>query len=195
MNKCEYCGKETSNPKFCSLSCSATIQNRNRPVVPKKTHPCKECGKETSNPKFCDTSCAAKYNNPLKAKDIFCLGCGEILPKGNLKRKYCSNKCQGIYRMNESIKNKTAGSYTTKRFLILEHGEKCMECGWGETNPYSGKVPIELEHIDGNSENNNLDNVKLLCPNCHSLTKTYKALNVGNGRYKRRERFRKGLSY
>ena len=70
-----------------------------------------------------------------------------------------------------------------------------MECGWCEINKYSGNVPIELEHIDGNSENNSLENLKLLCPNCHSLTPTYKALNTGNGRHSRRKRYEEGKSY
>ena len=39
-----------------------------------------------------------------------------------------------------------------------------MDCGWCEKNIVTNKVPIELEHIDGNSENNSLDNLKLLCP-------------------------------
>ena len=60
---------------------------------------------------------------------------------------------------------------------------------------YSKKIPIELEHIDGNSENNNLSNLKLLCPNCHSLTSTYRFLNVGNGRYKRKQRYHDGKSF
>ena len=70
-----------------------------------------------------------------------------------------------------------------------------MECGWGEENPKTNKVPIELEHIDGNSNNNELSNLKLLCPNCHSLTPTYKGANRGNGRYERKERYKKGKSY
>ncbi len=82
-----------------------------------------------------------------------------------------------------------------KKYLIHKHGEECMECGWGETNPYSSKVPIELEHIDGDGSNNSLDNLKLLCPNCHSLTPTYKSLNIGKGRHKRRERYKEGKSY
>lgn len=61
-----------------------------------------------------------------------------------------------------------------------------MKCGWSKINPTTGKVPIQLEHIDGNSENNSLDNLKLLCPNCHSLTSTYGALNKGNGRKNRK---------
>ena len=56
-------------------------------------------------------------------------------------------------------------------------GEKCMECGWSERNPHTGNIPIELEHIDGDFKNNKEENLKLLCPNCHSLTKTYKGAN------------------
>ena len=61
---------------------------------------------------------------------------------------------------------------------------------------YNGSLLLasNLEHIDGNSENNSLDNLKLLCPNCHSLTPTYKNLNKGNGRFKRMERYNKGKS-
>jgi len=70
-----------------------------------------------------------------------------------------------------------------------------MECGWCEVNRYSGNVPVELEHIGGNSENNSLENLKLLCPNHHSLTLTYKALNVGNGRHSRMKRYKEGKSY
>ena len=89
-----------------------------------------------------------------------------------------------------------AGSTSTQpQLLVKNNGEKCMKCGWCEKNPITNKVPIELEHKDGNSENNNLDNLELLCPNCHSLTSTYKALNKGNGRHKRRERYKEGKSY
>ena len=54
---------------------------------------------------------------------------------------------------------------------------KCQLCGWGETNPYTNTVPLEIHHIDGNYKNNNEDNLQLICPNCHSLTETYKSHN------------------
>jgi predicted HNH restriction endonuclease len=41
---------------------------------------------------------------------------------------------------------------------------------------------VEVEHIDGNWRNNQPSNLTLLCPNCHSLTPTYRALNWGRGR-------------
>lgn len=71
---------------------------------------------------------------------------------------------------------------TAKRLLIFERGEKCSVCGWCEINPYSNTVPIELEHKDGDCYNNTYGNVCLLCPCHHSLTPTFRGLNVGKGR-------------
>lgn len=54
------------------------------------------------------------------------------------------------------------------------------DCGWDNDKK---PVNVELEHIDGNSSNNNLSNLILLCPNCHSCTPTYKSKNRGKGRF------------
>lgn len=179
---------------------------------------CKNCGKTfisliTEKRKFCSNSCSSSYNNSLRPKKekikkqrkrIFseikigeCKNCSEsiIRKDGRTQAKYCSLECQLEYQMNVRISANTASNKTLKLFLIKNHGDKCMRCGWCEKNPITNKVPIELEHIDGNSENNNLDNLELLCPNCHSLTPTYKALNRGKGRHKRRERYKEGKSY
>lgn len=66
---------------------------------------------------------------------------------------------------------KTKGAWKNK--LILERGHKCERCK--RTKWVSGNaIPLELEHIDGNNKNNVRANLKLLCPNCHSQTKTWK---------------------
>ena len=115
-------------------------------------------------------------------------------------RKYCSRKCnkqfntKTIFQRIESG-DSTVSSKMCKVYLIEQRGNKCEECGWSKTNVVTGNVPIELEHVDGNSENNNINNLKLLCPNCHSLTPTYKSLNIGNGRFKRKQRYKAGLSF
>ncbi len=153
----------------------------------------------SSPKKFCSHSCSAKKSNVERAKPKKkCLQCDKKCSRHAVK--YCSNKCQFEYE-SKAIMNKIENGDTKqshkmyKRYLILKHGEKCMECGWSEVNPFSNKVPIELEHIDGNSSNNKLSNLKLLCPNHHALTATYKALNKGNGRHNRKLRYQEGKSY
>jgi len=62
-----------------------------------------------------------------------------------------------------------------KGFLIQERGHKCECCGLSE---WLGKnITLELEHIDGDNQNNVKSNLKLLCPNCHSYTDTWKGKN------------------
>ena len=51
----------------------------------------------------------------------------------------------------------------------------CSCCGL--TLWMDGPIPLELDHIDGNSEDNSLHNLRLLCPNCHALTPTYRGKN------------------
>jgi hypothetical protein len=154
--------------------------------------------------KFCSHSCNALYNNALRVMNNVCLFCGK---RGiSKKRKFCSRTCFNQYTLQTKFSQLEKGFYGSsangidhsrliKKYLIYKNGNKCMKCGWSEVNPVSGMVPIELEHIDGNSENNNLNNVLLLCPNCHSLTPTFRSLNKGNGRHKRRERYRNGQSF
>ena len=69
-----------------------------------------------------------------------------------------------------------------KKYLREKFGNKCCICGWSEINPKTGKVPLVADHIDGNWRNNVEDNLRLICPNCDSLSPTYGALNKGNGR-------------
>lgn len=72
-------------------------------------------------------------------------------------------------------------SSSMKKYLLSLYGNICLSpnCAW-DFNRLT--INVELEHIDGNSENNDLSNLTLLCPNCHSLTSTYKGRNIGNGR-------------
>jgi hypothetical protein len=65
------------------------------------------------------------------------------------------------------------------KLKLFSHGlkEKCCEnCGlhtWQDK-----QIPLELHHVDGNSENNNLENILILCPNCHALTPNYRGKNI-----------------
>lgn len=168
---------------------------------------CKQCNqiipyeKRKTRLSFCSHSCSAKNSNVKRSKKnkLFCLSCKkQLIKKSN---KYCNAKCQQNFikkSLYEKLELGLTHNIATKRirqYLIDKYGAKCMNCLWDKKNPITNNCPIELEHIDGNSENNNLNNLKLLCPNCHSLTPTYKALNKGNGRHSRKIRYNEGKSY
>ena len=51
----------------------------------------------------------------------------------------------------------------------------CSECGISEWNGKS--ISLELDHVDGVRTNHKLENLRLLCPNCHSQTDTYRSKN------------------
>jgi Zn finger protein HypA/HybF involved in hydrogenase expression len=97
------------------------------------------------------------------------------------------------YQYKTSLMNGTLGKNGLKRFLTEEYGYKCAECGLSEWR--NKPIVLELEHRDGNSENNEFENLCLICPNCHSQTDTYKGKNKGNGRHARRQRYAEGKSY
>lgn len=80
------------------------------------------------------------------------------------------------------MKGKTSISNHIRRYLFDKYKNKCARCEWGEINLHTGKIPLEVEHIDGIHTNNIETNLILLCPNCHSLTGTYRSLNNGQGR-------------
>ena len=124
---------------------------------------------------------------------MFCLNCKSSILN---KRKYCSNKCQKEYEYKTYIENWKKGiengmrgdyqiSMHIKTYLFRKYGNKCARCGWGEVNQYTNNIPLEIEHINGNYKNNNEKNLILLCPNCHSLTSTYKGANTQKGRKSR----------
>lgn len=67
-------------------------------------------------------------------------------------------------------------TYKLKARLIKEgiKEDKCEKCGWNQKAENATFTPCELHHIDGNPENHLLSNLIILCPNCHSLTESYR---------------------
>ena len=129
--------------------------------------------------------------NTGEVKTHKCLNCDSLIPLAN---KYCCHQCQLDYQASVyinawksgnvdgivGIKWKQLSGYI-RNYLFDKYNYKCIKCGWGETNPHTHSIPLEIHHIDGNSQNNNEDNLELLCPNCHSLTKDYRGANKGKG--------------
>lgn len=124
-----------------------------------------------------------------------CINCSKEIKR---KNKYCSLKCQKEYQYKTYIKqwknNEIDGmrgdyqiSSYIKTYIFKKYNNKCAICGWNKVNPYTKNIPLEIEHKDGNYKNNKEENLTLLCPNCHSLTSTYKGANLNHGRKNRKK--------
>lgn len=138
--------------------------------------------------KFCSIACSARSR---KQECLPCTICGKTVAFA--KQRYCSQAChrKGEFERRRSLLESGAycGVYNCngyiRKYLANIFGERCSRCGWCERHPKTGKVPVEVEHIDGDWRNNRVENLTLLCPNCHSLTPTYRGLNRGKGRAQR----------
>lgn len=159
--------------------------------------------------RFCNRSCAASVTaNRLgtgtkgyATRGLTCLGCNQKYD-GRGGSYYHSNECRIEHRKSILVKKWLAGEVSgsgatgnirspLRNYVLEQAGHKCSDCGWHRVHPKTGKVPVQIDHIDGNSTNNVLSNLRVLCPNCHSLTLTYGSLNNGNGRDARRDRRKK----
>lgn len=165
---------------------------------------CKQCEKEIirkdKRGSFCSHSCSATYNNLRGATGrgkiypfIPCPGCRKKIPHD--KQEYCSLICRKTHKTKRWLEGENfflrwGGTPTHIRdFLLEEIDNRCSQCGWKEINLTTGKCPLEVDHIDGDNNNNLKNNLRILCPNCHSLTPTFRNLN-DKGHRKRGKRIR-----
>jgi len=200
---------------YCSKECSgkASSERQQKRI---KTN-CKNCGKEIerkfsqyklSKNHFCSHSCSASYNNlgvahnKPKKKNDKCVYCNNDIKRG---KKFCNTSCQRRYRWNEKVKIieetqevkiskiESVNRRYAKKYLIEKRGHKCSICN--NTDWLGEPIPLVIDHIDGNSENNELSNFRLVCGNCNMKLPTFAGKNRGNGRKHRRKRYLDGKSY
>ena len=170
-NKLDY----LANPKICP--------NCKRPVPYEKK----------SENTFCSQSCGASYSQRGRKRKptptFVCAYCG--VENVGKKGKYCNSVCNAEskkFDISAWLKGEITGetflgcSRAIKQYLLDQCDHKCPKCGWGETHPTTGTIPLELNHIDGDSKNNRPENLEILCPNCHSLTPNFRALNKKSSR-------------
>lgn len=171
MDICYHCSgllRGEWQKKFCSKSCAASYNNVVAPKR-KKESLCKRCSKPTS------------------ATRAFCYGC---IPKHLSKQE--AQKLVAAFKAEEMIELWLKGDWrggtdaglsdTVRNYLMRQAGHKCTRCDWSVTHPDTGEVPLEINHIDGDGLNHDPSNLEVVCPNCHSLTSSYRGRNRGNGR-------------
>ena len=76
------------------------------------------------------------------------------------------------------VKDSTYQSHVLKKrlFKLGFKNPKCELCGWAQQAP-DGRLPLELDHINGDRHDNCIGNLRILCPNCHSLQDTHRGRN------------------
>lgn len=176
--------------------------NKARLLFIKSNKKCKNCGIpisfESRRNRFCNHSCAAIFTNNKRrgerSKNLGCSICNAEIESRSAR--HC-NLCIKKSAYNRKSWSEVKNPQTRRKQLLSERGYRCEIC---KLTTWMGKrITIEMDHIDGDSDNNEKDNLRLLCPNCHSQTPTFKGKNrggIGSSRQrKRRKRYMDGKTH
>lgn len=111
---------------------------------------------------FCGIACYGISSRKEKP----CVVCGKML-MAHFNKKTCSRGCSNVLRTGIKYrigrpKDKVVHYLALKKRLLKLRGDKCEKCDYNKI-----KI-LQVHHIDRNRENNSLDNLELICPNCHS---------------------------
>lgn len=202
-NSCEQCGTpvKAKRRRYCSNRCSLQGTALQRSESKRRPKPsCPQCGKPvlTRGAVHCSRICAnvtrRQEAEARRGEPAPCLRCGSTERRPRCDGPYCSWDCFNedryertgtfarwfaAWQAGENSGTREDGSpdWRVRQALVLLRGQRCEECGWAEVNPVSGRVPLHVDHVDGDRTKNRPEDVRLLCPNCHALTPNYQHLN------------------
>ena len=155
---------------------------------------CKKCGKEFNPVKglvnYCTIECrnSREWSDDDKKKKSISAKNSEKVRESNKNRpkemwEKIGLKRKETHKQNILTSNYEDLSFESLRFRILyEQENKCNKCG---LDKWLGQdIILELEHKDGNNKNNVRDNLEMICPNCHSLTETWRGRNKKERRHR-----------
>lgn len=112
--------------------------------------------------------------------------------------RFCSVKCQHdfVWLVRRAYAEETGDLETftiARRYLVEANGLTCSICKGSKWQ--GAPIPLVCDHINGDSSDWSMKNVRMICCNCDAQTPFYKAKNKGRGRHARMERYRAGLSF
>ena len=164
---------------------------------------CMRCGKDHDGSygsgRFCSSSCShvrvntAESNRRRSEKMMgHHYNKGQIpWNKGKRVGRRASPKCWGYVAPNKiPVSEVIAGlhpnmpTYVVRNKLLAEGliEDRCSECGWSRKRDGYRFSTCHLHHKNGNKRDHRIENLVLLCPNCHSITPTYGKLKKSVGR-------------
>jgi len=149
---------------------------------------CEKCGNDHdgkyASGRFCGSKCSRGFATQAKREEINRRV--SVKMKGRIPSSFSRlhlfhdkaiansiiTRSRKIEERYKSLPTEQLSRRLRRKKVIEEQGCKCLICGQGEK--WQGRnLALQLDHIDGNSRNNKRENLRVLCPNCHSQTLTW----------------------
>ncbi len=152
-----------STSKYCSLSCkhlNASMMIKAICLICKKsfTHKSARCNKA----KYCSNPCRYQAHKNKGRTEYSCKHCHKKFNAPlSTKRIYCSRKC---VQKESHLTFKPSFTTVRKALLTRKMITICNRCGYKDE-----PLILGVHHKDRNRNNNDISNLEVLCPNCHSL--------------------------